>query len=71
MIHQLIRFMDSEIELDEEIKKLHGVAATPELFPVFVELNTIPSLIGLLAHENVDILLFLFFFFFCFRRTFL
>ena len=35
--------MDSELELDEEIKKLHSVAATPELFPIFVELNTVPS----------------------------
>lgn len=52
------KFMESEIDLDEEIKKLHSLAAKPELFPLFVELNFIPQLLGLLAHENIDILFF-------------
>ena len=49
------RFMDSELELYQALKGLHAVAAAPELYPVFVKTRCVPSLIGLLAHENVDI----------------
>ncbi len=45
--------MESEVELDEEVKKLHVLAATPELYPSFVKLGTMTSLIQLLLHENV------------------
>lgn len=49
------RFMDSELELFQALKGLHAVAAAPELFPVFVKTKCVPSLLGLLAHENSDI----------------
>ncbi len=44
--------MDSELELDEEIKKLHILAASPELYPVFIRMNSTESLIKLLLHDN-------------------
>ncbi|WCJ25104.1 Beta-catenin-like protein 1 [Euphorbia peplus] len=49
------RFADSEIELHQELDKLKILAGGPELYPDLVSLNTIPSIIGLLSHENVDI----------------
>ena len=54
-VDQPERFMDSELELYQALKGLHAVAAAPELYPVFVKTRCVPSLIGLLAHENVDI----------------
>lgn len=49
------KFLDSEVDLDEEIKKLHALAAAPDLYPELVRLNAVPSLLGLLTHENTDI----------------
>eukprot|EP00741_Cyanophora_paradoxa_P017723 tig00000203_g17117.t1 len=49
------KFVDSEVELHDEIKKMHVVAASPELFADLVELNATQSITGLLAHENTDI----------------
>ena len=49
------RFLDSELELYQSLKGLHAVAASPELYPVFVKTKCVPSLLGLLAHENADI----------------
>ena len=49
------RFMDAELELYQSLKSLHAVAASPELYPVFVRTKCVPSLLGLLAHENGDI----------------
>eukprot|EP00316_Scyphosphaera_apsteinii_P000792 CAMPEP_0119320110 /NCGR_PEP_ID=MMETSP1333-20130426/51482_1 /TAXON_ID=418940 /ORGANISM="Scyphosphaera apsteinii, Strain RCC1455" /LENGTH=558 /DNA_ID=CAMNT_0007326739 /DNA_START=35 /DNA_END=1711 /DNA_ORIENTATION=- len=49
------KFMDSELELYQELKRLHVLATAPELFPTFVKTRCIPSLLGLLAHENSDI----------------
>jgi beta-catenin-like protein 1 len=49
------RFLDSELELYQALKGLHAVAASPELYPVFVKTKCVPSLLGLLAHENADI----------------
>eukprot|EP00249_Psilotum_nudum_P019647 c27357_g1_i1 orf=282-1895(-) len=49
------KFVDSEVELDEEIKKLHALAAVPDLYEELVRLNTVSSLLGLLTHENTDI----------------
>src|SRR5690349_21454335 len=46
------RFMSSELDLDEEIKSLHSLATTPELYPELVQLNVISSLLSLLNHEN-------------------
>ncbi|XP_030474670.2 uncharacterized protein LOC115692055 [Syzygium oleosum] len=49
------RFADSEIELHEELQKLKVLAGGPELYPDLVSLNTIPSVLGLLGHDNTDI----------------
>ena len=49
------RFMESELELYQALKGLHTVAASPELYPVFVKTKCVASLLGLLAHENADI----------------
>jgi beta-catenin-like protein 1 len=47
--------MESEVDLDEEIKKLHVLATAPQHYPILVNLNVVSSMIGLLAHENPDI----------------
>lgn len=46
------KFMESEISLHEMIEQLKLVATVPDLYPLFVELRTIPSLLELLAHQN-------------------
>uniref|UniRef100_A0A1D1YKG0 Beta-catenin-like protein 1 n=1 Tax=Anthurium amnicola TaxID=1678845 RepID=A0A1D1YKG0_9ARAE len=49
------RFADSEVELHNEIERLKILAGGPELYPDLVALNTVPSLVGLLGHDNTDI----------------
>ncbi|KAF2071274.1 hypothetical protein CYY_007411 [Polysphondylium violaceum] len=49
------KFMDSEIDLDEEIKNLQVLATAPELYPLFVSLGSVLSLGSLIIHENCDI----------------
>ncbi|CAN6464146.1 unnamed protein product [Victoria cruziana] len=49
------KFADSEVELHEEIEKLKILAGAPELYPELVQLNAVPSILGLLAHDNTDI----------------
>ncbi|CAI0548314.1 unnamed protein product [Linum tenue] len=49
------RFSDSEVELHLELEKLRVLAGGPELYPDLVNLNTIPSILGLLTHDNTDI----------------
>lgn len=50
------KFMDSEVALDEELTKWKQVAAAPAaLYPQLVELEAVPMLLGLFAHENLDI----------------
>lgn len=44
--------MESEIELDEELKKLHLLSTAPRLYPLFIKLNSVTSLLNLLNHEN-------------------
>jgi Eukaryotic domain of unknown function (DUF1716). len=34
---------------------MHAVATVPDLYPIMVELQAVPSLLELLAHENTDI----------------
>lgn len=49
------KFMESEIDLHAVINELKAVATVPDLYPLMVELNAIPSLLELLAHQNTDI----------------
>ena len=53
----IYRFVESEVELDEELQKLQVLAASPELFSLFASLNVIPSIVNLLTHENNDIVI--------------
>ena len=49
------KFLESEVDLDDEIRKLQAVTATPDLYPELVKLGAIPTLAALLSHENGDI----------------
>jgi beta-catenin-like protein 1 len=49
------KYMESEIELSEELQRLHVIAAAPELYPQLVAADAVTSMLGLLTHENTDI----------------
>ncbi|RVD86952.1 uncharacterized protein DFL_005202 [Arthrobotrys flagrans] len=49
------KFMESEAELDVEIKNLAILAEHPELYEEFANMGCLGSLVGLLSHENTDI----------------
>ena len=40
------KFMESELELHAEINELYAIAASPELYPTFVEAGSVNSLLG-------------------------
>ena len=49
------KFMESEMELNDALGEMKAVATVPALYPVLVELGIVPSILGLLSHENTDI----------------
>lgn len=49
------KFLSSEVELHDTIQDLRTLATAPDLYPTFVDLQCVPSLLGLLSHENSDI----------------
>ncbi|KAK6539318.1 hypothetical protein TWF694_009551 [Orbilia ellipsospora] len=49
------KYMDSEAELDIEIKNLAILTEHPELYEEFASMGCLESLVGLLSHENTDI----------------
>lgn len=49
------RFLESELELDEDLKKMRVLAAAPELYPVLVSSEALGTLLSLLSHDNIDI----------------
>jgi len=49
------KFMESEMELNDALQDMKAVATVPSLYPVLVELNVVPSILGLLNHDNTDI----------------
>ncbi|CAJ1456193.1 unnamed protein product [Effrenium voratum] len=49
------KFLKSEVDLDEEIKKFTLVATHPELYGALLRLETLPLLVGMLNHVNTDI----------------
>ncbi|KAI1892310.1 hypothetical protein AGOR_G00132020 [Albula goreensis] len=51
------KFMETELDLNDIIQEMHVIATMPDLYHLLVELNAIQSLLGLLSHENTDILL--------------
>jgi beta-catenin-like protein 1 len=50
-----IRFLESEADLDAEIKNFLILSTSPEHYPLLVRFGVIPSILGLLTHENSDI----------------
>ncbi|KAI7869758.1 Catenin-beta-like protein [Spinellus fusiger] len=51
------KFMESEADLDEEIKGLLGLTQAPQMYPELVKLGSVVSLMTLLSHENTDIVI--------------
>jgi beta-catenin-like protein 1 len=49
--------MESEADLDEEIKNLLALTQAPQHYRELVSLGSIASLLSLLSHENTDIAL--------------
>lgn len=49
------RFVDSEIELDEAVRSLMKICDSPELYSVLAVSPTLPNIIQLLQHNNIDI----------------
>ncbi|KAF9433296.1 hypothetical protein BGZ76_009636 [Entomortierella beljakovae] len=49
------KFIESETDLDEEIKRLVALTQAPQHYSVLVELGTVSSILSLLSHENPDI----------------
>jgi len=49
------KFMESELELNDEIQKLHVIATVPEYYPILMETNSLQTILGLLSHDNSDI----------------
>jgi len=47
--------MESEADLDEEIKHLLTLTEVPDLYPQIVQLGAVTSIVSLLSHENTDI----------------
>ncbi|KAJ2657262.1 hypothetical protein IW148_005270 [Coemansia sp. RSA 1199] len=51
------KFVESEAELDEAIQRLQLLANDVQLLKVLDDLGALPTLVGLVAHENADIAL--------------
>jgi beta-catenin-like protein 1 len=51
------KFMESEADLDEDIKNLLSLTQAPQHYHELVNLGSVPSLLSLLSHENTDIAL--------------
>jgi len=49
------KFMEAELELHEAIQELHALATVPELYSLAVDQKLVPTILGLLSHENTDI----------------
>jgi beta-catenin-like protein 1 len=54
----VLRFIDSEADLDASIKSLLPLAQVPHLsYPELIGTGALQQLVGLLTHENVDIVI--------------
>ncbi|KAM3127154.1 Beta-catenin-like protein 1 [Paramecium bursaria] len=49
------KYVDSEVDLDMDIKELQNIAAYPELYPILYHSNGLENMIQLLQHPNSDI----------------
>jgi beta-catenin-like protein 1 len=52
-----LKYLDAEARLDAAIKALQGVAAAPEHYGALPASGALATLLGLLGHENSDIML--------------
>jgi beta-catenin-like protein 1 len=52
-----LKFMDSEVELDDAIRELSVLTEYPELYAEFTKAGGVQSLVGLLTHDNLDIVI--------------
>ncbi len=50
-----MKFIDSEVEVDDAIKAIAAIGEAPELYPQCVSLGLHKTLLGLLTHDNTDI----------------
>eukprot|EP00112_Aurelia_sp_Birch-Aquarium-sp1_P009539 Seg2087.1 transcript_id=Seg2087.1/GoldUCD/mRNA.D3Y31 product="Beta-catenin-like protein 1" protein_id=Seg2087.1/GoldUCD/D3Y31 len=49
------KFMESELDLHDEVQRLHILATVPEHYPIIAKLHATNTLLGLITHENSDI----------------
>uniref|UniRef100_A0A336LIX7 Beta-catenin-like protein 1 n=1 Tax=Culicoides sonorensis TaxID=179676 RepID=A0A336LIX7_CULSO len=49
------KFMESELDLHDILQQLTVISTVPDLYPLFVQLNGLSSLLDLLSHPNTDI----------------
>ncbi|XP_065064938.1 beta-catenin-like protein 1 [Rhopilema esculentum] len=50
-----VKFMESELDLHDELQRMHILATVPQYYPIIVKLNAVNTLLGLITHENTDI----------------
>jgi len=53
------KFMESELELHQQIEELHILATSPELFSILYEVEShgLANIVNLISHENTDVCL--------------
>ncbi|XP_065185882.1 beta-catenin-like protein 1 [Sycon ciliatum] len=51
------KFLESEMEVHDDLQQLHALSTVPQLYPLLVDSNIITSLLSLLSHDNSDIAL--------------
>lgn len=56
-IDQPTKFMESEVELHEEIEAMNVLATQPQYYEELIRLNTVSTMLTLLSHENTDIVI--------------
>jgi len=49
------KFMESELDLHDEIQRMHVLATVPEYYSIIVKLHITNTLLGLISHDNTDI----------------
>jgi beta-catenin-like protein 1 len=47
--------MESEADLESEIRNLMQITSAPQLYPELIRLGTVSSILSILSHENTDL----------------
>ncbi len=47
--------MESEADLETEIRNLMQITSAPQLYPELIRLGTVSSILSILSHENTDL----------------